>query len=200
MRIIPQQKLRDNLLYNNLCLIVCIFSILCFATAIFLHSGNVKTKTFTNLSEDAVFGPIKVDKKSQVYQITAHFMGDNSSSYISGEVLDEDQDTLYEFGKDLWHESGYDSEGYWSESDRKMVADLTFSEKGTYYIKFNTEENSMKFLKITVQLKRGSYVAHLEAGTLFLLFVTLCWCAINKKWVKEKLVILNDKLEELSDD
>ncbi len=200
MRIIPQQKLRDNLLYNNICIIVCIFSILCFITALFFHNSVIKEKTFYNLQEDATFGPINVTDKSQVYKIIVYFNGDNTSSYISGEVLDEDKDTLYEFGKDLWHESGYDSEGYWSESDRKMVTDLTFSEKGTYYIQFNTEENSMRYLKITVQLKKGSYVAHLEIGGIFLIFITLLWCMLNKKWVKEKLVVLNDKLEEMSDD
>ena len=200
MRIIPQQKLRDRLLYNNICFIVCIFCIVCFVTALFYQHSFVKEKTFYDLRENAIFGPIKIDNKSQVYRVTAYFSGDNTSSYISGEVLDEDKDTIYEFGKDLWHESGYDSEGYWSESERRMSADLTFSEKGTYYIQFNTEENSMKFIKITVQLKKGSYVAHLEVGSLALLLVLFVWIFINKKWVKEKLVVLNDKLEEMSDD
>lgn len=200
MRIIPQQKLRDNLLYNNICIIVCIFSIICFATSMFFHNSTVKEKTFYDLQENSTFGPIKIADTSQVYKIIAYFNGDNTSSYISGEVLDQDKDTVYEFGKDLWHESGYDSEGYWSESERRMVADLTFSEKGTYYIKFNTEENSMKFLTITVQLKKGSYVAHLEVGAMFLIFAALIWSMLNKKWLKEKLIILNDKLEEMSDD
>ena len=137
--------------------------------------------------------------KNQVFKITAYFNGDNSSTYISGEVLDKNEDTLYEFGKDLWHESGYDSEGSWSESDRKMVANITL-EKGTYFLKFHTEENSMKNIVITVIQQKGSYIAHLQAGTSFMIFLLIVWLFINRKWVKEKLVALNDKLEEMSEE
>ena len=65
--------------------------------------------------------------------------GSNKSVYLSGEVQDADRDTLYEFGKEMWHEDGYDSEGYWSESDRDMKASLSFTELGTYYVQFNSE-------------------------------------------------------------
>ena len=199
MLINPQQRKKNLLFYNNICFIVCIFCIVCFFTAIHFQNSKVAEKTY-NLQENSIVGPIKVTDKSQVYKVKAHFSGDNSSSYISGEVLDENKDTLYEFGKDLWHESGYDSEGYWSESDRNMTADLAFSEKGTYYLQFNTEENSMKNITITIRLQKGSYVAHLQTGVMSMLLLLFVWIFINKIWVKEQLVILNDKLEEMSEE
>ena len=121
MLINPQQRKKNNLFYNNICFIVCIFCILCFSTGLFLQNSTIKEKKYTS-TKDYIVGPIKVPDKNQVFKITAFFNGSNSSTYITGEVLDENEDTLYEFGKDLWHEEGYDSEGHWSEADRKMTA------------------------------------------------------------------------------
>ena len=198
MLINPQLRKKNILFYNNICFIVCIFCILCFLTGLFLQNSTIKEKKYAS-TKDYIVGPINVPDKNQVFKITAYFNGSNSSTYISGEVLDENEDTLYEFGKDLWHEEGYDSEGHWSESDRKMTANITF-EKGTYYLKFNTEEGTMNNITITVTQQKGSYIAHLQAGTCFLLLLLIVWICLNKIWIKEKLVVLNDILEEMSDD
>lgn len=199
MLINPQQRKKNNLFYNNICLIVCLFCILCFGTAYSLQNSNITEKTY-RMKQNFIVGPIKVTNGSKVYRVEAYFSGNNSSSYISGEVLNEDKDTLYEFGKDLWHEEGYDSDGHWSESVRRMVANLTFSEKGTYYIQFNTEESSMDNITIRIRLQKGSYIAHLQVGTILMLLVLIIWIPLNGKWVREKLVVLNDKLEEITDE
>lgn len=199
MKIVPNQKRIDDLFYNNLLLITALFCMACFVAAVSLQ-GTTAKKHYTNLQEGSIYGPIKVGNKPQVYRITANFRAENLSTYISGEVLDEDKDTLYEFGKDLWHESGWDSEGYWSESDERMTANLTFSEKGTYYIQFNTEENSIRAISLTVERVKGSYIPHFQAGTLALLLLILLFYRFNQKWTKDMLAALNDKLEEMSDD
>ena len=114
--------------------------------------------------------------------------------------MDKDKDTLYEFGKDLWHESGYDSEGYWSESDRKMTAYLTFGEKGVYYIQFRTDENSIRDINITIEHQRGSYIAHFKVGTLFLLIIMIVGYFINTEWINTKVKIIYEKILEYADD
>lgn len=200
MIIRPQQKLKDKLFYNNLTLIVVIFSIICFVTSMLLQSTFYYNKTMNYLNEGEIFGPIKVKNKPVICKIMAHFSGENTSSYLSGEVLDENQDTLYEFGKDLWHESGYDSDGYWSESDRKMTAYLTFKDKGTYYIQFNTDEKNMYNISVTIQLVRNSYVAHSKAGTLALLLAMIVFYLLNASWINEKMSIIDDKLADMSED
>ena len=200
MLIRPQQKLRDKLFYNNIIFIVIVFCITCFITSIMLQNEGVKKQVVNNVREGQMFGPITVTNKPKIYKVTANFRGNNSSTYISGEVLDKDKDTLYEFSKDLWHESGYDSEGYWSESERNMVTYLTFSEKGTYYIQFNTDEKNMRDISITFKPVNGSYVPHLQVGFLFLLIAAIAFCLLNQRWLQEKCVIINEKLEEMSDD
>lgn len=200
MLIRPQQKLKDKFFYNNIMLIVTIFCIICFITSLMLQSSVSSGRTDYSVSEGMTYGPIKITNKPKIYKIKAHFNGDNTSSYISGEVLDEDKDTLYEFGKDLWHESGYDSDGYWSESERNMTAYLTFKEKGTYYVQFHTDENNMHNISITLQLVKGSYVAHSQVGSIFLFIVMILFCMLNRSWIHEKMTVINEKLEEMSDD
>lgn len=200
MLIRPQQKLRNKLFYNNLCLIVTIFCIVCLITSIYLQNTVKVGRTDASLREGMIYGPIVIKKDPKIYRVRASFYGNNSNSYISGEVLDEDKDTLYEFGKDLWHEEGYDSEGHWSEAERDMSAFLTFSEPGTYYIQFRTDENNIQNIGISLALVKGSYVAHFQYGVLMLLLVTAIFWFFNGFWVKEKFVQINEKLEEMSDD
>ena len=201
MLIDPKQKLRDTHFYNNLLLILSIFASICIITSICLEVGTMYTKKYSRLPEGHILGPIVVKKDNpMVYEVKSYFRGDNESSYISGEVLDENEDTLYEFGKDSWHESGRDSDGYWSESDRNMTAKLVFSEPGTYYVKVSTENHKLSLFNITLSRKNGSGIPHLMLGSYALLLLSIAFVFLNMSWVKEKLIELNDKLEDTSDD
>lgn len=201
MKINPQQKLRDKLFFNNICIIICVFCIVCYCTALSLQKSSKQHYEFSSLPNNAIVGPIKINDKSAVYKVTATFYGNNSAVYLSGEVLDADKDTIYEFGKDLWHESGYDSEGYWSESERQMVAYLTFSEKGTYYLQFNSDNNyNLNNLLIRLDLQKGSSVAHSQVGTIFMILIMIAGYFLNKKWGNEKVTIIMDKIRDELDD
>ena len=201
MLIDPKQKLRDKHFYNNMLLILSIFAITCIITSICLETGSINSEKYSYLQEGQVFGPIVVRKnKPVIYEIKSYFRGNNDSSYISGEVLDENKDSIYEFGDDSWHESGYDSEGYWSESDTDMTAKLAFSEPGTYYIKLGTENNKLSQFNITLSRKNGSGIPHFMLGTYVLLLLAITFVFLNINWVKEKMIELNYKLEDISDD
>ena len=199
MKIDINQRLKNNIFYNNICLIVCLFCIICFFTSINLEHTVEKEKTY-DLQENSMVGPIEITDKSAIYYIKAYFGGFNTSNYISGEVLNEEQDTLYEFGKDLWHEEGYDSEGHWSESDRVMSANLTFSEKGKYYLQFHTEENNMDKIKITIKRMQASDIPHLEAGIIFFIIILILWLKVNWDWFLEVFNELNEKLLDAMED
>ena len=64
----------------------------------------------------------------------------------------------------------------------------------------NTEEKNMRNIDITIQLVKGSYVAHSQFGSLFLLIAMIIFFLLNKQWVCEKLAVINEKIEEMSDD
>ncbi len=201
MKINPTLKIENNLFYNTICLIMAIFCIACFWTSYQMENTVVNKKNYNYLQEGSIYGPIKVKKgQSKICTIKASFSGDNASTYLSGEVLDEDKDTLYEFGKDFWHESGYDSEGYWSESERKMKTDLTFSEEGTYYIQFNTEENSMYNISIKIEVKKGTGIPHLMMGTIVLILLCIIFILNNRDWLSALAEKADEALEEWCND
>jgi len=200
MKINPQNKLRKNFFYNNLCIIVCIFCIVCLSTALSYHNSKITNYHLSSLKDGATVGPINITNKSTICRIQVISYANNYSTYISGEVLDNEYDTLYEFGKELWHESGYDSEGYWSEGVSSLTANLTFSEKGTYYIRFYDEQKSMFAIHIIIDLQKGSYIPHFQVGTLSLIFILLIWYFINRRWANEKLALAYEALKEAADD
>ena len=201
MKINPKQKIKDIFFYNNLILIISIFCFACFITYFNIESQKLNEKTYSQIKENSIYGPIVVKRgHPKICEIKSSMHGNNRNVYFSGEVLDQDKETLYEFGKELWHEDGYDSEGYWSESDRNMSAKLSFTEPGTYYIQFNTENRRMKLIQLQIIVKKGSGLPHLIVGFYSLIFAILCFVILNKKWVCEELEKLNDWLEEISDD
>ena len=192
MKIDIYSTINKNIFTNNICIIVCIFCALCFLTADKLEHSIVKKQDY-NISQNNMIGPVIVDSKSSIYKIEADFYGKNSSDYISVEVLDEDKDTLYEFGKDLWHEEGRDADGYWSEGDTKMKAHLSFSEKGKYYLLFNTEKNNISEILITIYKLKASYIPHLKMGMIFLIILLIFWLPKNWNWFKEGVETFCDK-------
>lgn len=201
MKVNPTLRLENTIFYNTLCLIMAVFCITCFWTSLQMEYKTVANRNYNYLQEGSLYGPIKVKKgQSKICTIKANFSGDNTSTYLSGEVLDEDKDTLYEFGKDFWHESGYDSDGYWSESERNMKADLTFSEEGTYYIQFNTENNSMYNISVKIEVKKGSGIPHLMMGTIVLIILSVLFFLKNRLWLEEFADKANDALEDMCDD
>lgn len=118
-----------------------------------------------------LIGPIKVKKRMEVYQISirAH-LRQQSWSFIEGEVLDEDENYLFSFGKELWYESGRDSEGRWVENQNSFDIKVTFPKPGLYYLNFKTDSNvSPDNIDVTVTKIRGSALPHFWFGVFALI-------------------------------
>lgn len=186
MKINPQKILSKMFFINNLCLIGLAFCIVCFITAIVVECLN-GTPVYQDLKNEVTIGPIVIKDKPVIYKVGATFLGKNSSSYISGEVLDENKDTLYEFGKDLWEENGYDAEGYWSEADKRMSIPLVFREKGEYYIQFNPDDSNTQDVYIYFQKINNSHVIYLQMASIIFLLILIVLVCVNAKWINGEL-------------
>lgn len=198
MKINPSLKKINTIFYNNLCIIALAFVVLCFWSCIDCLKNVKPISSSYDIKNGQIIGPIKVTKKPVIYQLEADFYGDNSSLDFSAEVLDSNKDTLYEVGKDFWHESGRDSEGYWSESDSKMLARLNFYNIGTYYIRFVVNsQNTGKTLKVTIKKPTsGSYVPYFILG-FWLFFISIfAFIGNNFDWIKAILARMNDSMGE----
>ena len=182
-----------DLFINNICIIISIFCLLFFITSFKVNSSVEASKKYFDVAEGAYYGPIVIKDKPKVCTINASAYGlNNNSFYLSGEVLDEDKETLFEFGKEFWHEDGYDSEGYYSEGDYNSGIDLTFDKAGKYYIQFHSDnviktEKMPYDVNITIKLKKGSALPYLYFGMLGVIiafFVFFSNCS-NREWYNE---------------
>ena len=73
MLVNPQQKLKNKLFYNNICLILCVFSAICFFTALNYNSATLKSQVYQNVQENVLFGPIEVKNKNSIYNIKQYW-------------------------------------------------------------------------------------------------------------------------------
>ena len=156
------------------------FSILCFITSCFMNMNTdsvIKENISTTGGE---IGPIEVKKDYSVYNVHVEkYIGDNSWSFIGGDVLDQDKNYLFGFGKELWRESGFDSDGPWTEQDTDLNIKITFNKAGTYYLRFNddsndattSQSNNLSDLQVTVSPKHGSSLIHFILGCIALIII-----------------------------
>ncbi len=116
-------------------------------------------------------GPIVVKRYNEVYSIALTAgLSPNTWSVVGGEVQDQNKNPLFYFGKELWHETGYDSEGAWTESDSQYELTVTFPKPGNYYVVLEVESSVQSFNVFAEVTKRfGSSVPHTVFGALCLL-------------------------------
>ena len=139
--------------------------ILCIIAAIIVNAMGVvlpskKGNTITKDQNSYIWGPYNFSKKNAVYRVDAKmYLPTNTSSYCEFEVLNKDKETMLGWDHDYWHETGYDSDGRWEESDSKKTAFFVLRQPGEYYIQVTPDKPVERFegkMKLTV--KEG--VAH----------------------------------------
>lgn len=123
-----------------------------------------------NAGEPATFqiGPIEVDEAGEVYElIIGAYVPAQNWMYVEVEVLDYRQEYLYSFGQELWHYTGRDSDGQWTDRQFEFDTKTTFTFPGYYYFNFiaqNSFNNDAEFLKVELLKRRGSSVPHSRLG------------------------------------
>ena len=159
--------------------ILIAFSMFCFITSCFMNM-NADSAIEKNIpTTGGEIGPIEVSKDYSVYNVHVEkYISNNSWSFVGGDVLDQDKNYLFGFGKELWKESGFDSDGSWTEQDTDLNIKITFNKAGIYFLRFNDESsnsttlqqsNSLSDIQVTVSPKRGSSLIHFILGCISLI-------------------------------
>ena len=162
-----------------------IYGLLCLIIAFVLsfNTGQEIKQTVSMQGGDFI-GPLKVAKANTVYLIDViQSVSSNSWTFLNIDVLDEQKQYLFSFGDELWHESGYDSEGGWSESNNSFNLKMTLPKKGIYYFNLKGEKgggNTNSHATVTINQKVGSSLALSILGIISLLAAVAVWYFRNK--------------------
>lgn len=142
------------------------------------------------------FGPIIIKKPGTVYDVeVSASLPSNHWSFVEVVVTDSYDDYMYSFGQELWHESGKDSEGHWTEKRTEFESSLTFPQTGEFYLNFvtNSKRNrEPKRLNVTLVKKNGSAMLHFWLAILVLVVAIIC--------IEIQYSVIQNTLEAMSDD
>ena len=144
--------------------------------------SNISPALKTSLPKTGgLIGPVEIKKDNTVCTIKSYQdVALNQSSFLTGNVLDENKQYLFGFGKDLWNEEGNDDEGYWHETENNYETRVTFPIKGKYYFEFEaepTDPNQISDMYVEIAQKQASslifqwfaWLSLISAGILFVL-------------------------------
>jgi hypothetical protein len=106
--------------------------------------------------DSVLMGPYKLAKKG-VYRIDTRMPGlNNSSQYVEFTLMDAEKEPLAQFDADFYHESGYDSEGSWSESSTSKNYYFVIDGPGDYYVEV-TPEGGKTVSNLQLVLQEGVF-------------------------------------------
>jgi hypothetical protein len=89
--------------------------------------------------EGVRLGPVDLTAADRVHrlEVTGRMVG--SSNWVQAVLEDETEQELLSAERDMWDESGYDSDGPWHESDLHASSDFVVRKPGRYYIRVYAE-------------------------------------------------------------
>ncbi len=166
-----EQDDTNRLHLGSVATVFIIFGLLGLMTAWFYSNETVKViYSVYNPQESKEykeFGPIAVSEKGAVYRISVNAkLANQSWSFIEGEVLNNDKEYLFSFGKELSYYSGSD----WSEVDDDYSIKVTFPQIGKYYLRFKTESShNPQNITVKVSSRVGSSLPHFWFGIITLI-------------------------------
>lgn len=167
--------------FNILAGILFLFSIISFITMGQMDSDICPALKTALSKTGGLVGPVEIQKDNTVCIIKSYQdVGINQSSFVTGNVLSENKEYLFGFGKDVWNEEGYDDEGYWHETENNYETKVTFPIKGKYYFEFEseaTDPNQISDMYVEIVQKQASslifqwfgWLSLIAAGILFVM-------------------------------
>ena len=170
--------------------VVLLVGILSLFTALFMNNNDGQPIAENLPPLGGTIGPYEFDENTVLDVDVSQTLQKEGWSFVSGELLNAEEETLFGFGDELWWETGVDSEGYsWNESVRTYDLKITVPETGTFYFDFSVEsglkagvrgppgaaaaapkpETYLSQINVKITKKAGSALPHLVFGIFALL-------------------------------
>lgn len=150
-------------------------AIIFLLTALFLDGKGAISEQQTLPGSGGTVGPVKVTEPNTVVKIdvTQNISTNSAWSFVTGELLDANREYLTGFGDEFYYETGYDSEGGWTEQEKDFDNKLTIQKPGEYFFNFNVESNIgldvLPDMRVRIESKVGSSIPHFAGGMLLLI-------------------------------
>lgn len=125
------------------------FAILCLITTVGLTLRPSDFSVEEQVSAGGgLAGPLEIPEDNMRVEVEIEQRIDPASantfqrwSFVTVELLDENEEYLSSFGGEFWHEAGYDGGDYWQQDDEAYEATLRVPTAGTYYVRLQTESD-----------------------------------------------------------
>lgn len=168
---------------GKLALVFVVFAALFLITALVMDISS-KTIEQTVRANESV-GPIVTTRPNTILYISVENRSlSNSWAYVSAELVDRRGRWAGGFGGNQYHETGSDSDGFWSESENVVDMTLVVPDPGEYRLKFKVDGNRMTSnsaadvtrrtqLKVTVDYKLGGGGIFFIIGLIVLIMAVI---------------------------
>jgi hypothetical protein len=117
--------------------------------------------------EGVRFGPFRLDPKNRVHRLEVNGQMRESSVWVSGVMETAEGDEFFNAQGDLWDETGYDSDGYWHESDLSASTNFVVTKPADYFVRLYAERDTGNPTAQTAGYRLFAGVLH---GTWLLVF------------------------------
>ncbi len=183
-----------------------VFLLSLFSDGTPISSMKVDTKDI-DVKEGYLSKPIKIDNTTTNYNIDwgVQFKStQNQGMYVVVELLDKEKNVINAVESDFWYETGYDSEGNWTESETSSSKYFKFVEEGDYYTRVYAKTDSTYFTDttksqaiISVTVNEGALLSRyflILSGLLTIVALLITFGKIGKK-SREKYIYAGIKSE-----
>lgn len=92
-------------------------------------------------TEGVRFGPIPLKAVDRVHRLEIHGSMRETSFWVQAILEDENKQELFAAQRDMWDESGHDSDGYWHESSLHGSTYFVLKKPGNYYVRMYSERD-----------------------------------------------------------
>lgn len=150
---------------GKLALVFIVFAALFLITALVMDVSVYSIQQDVRANQRV--GPVVTTTPNTILYVSVENRSLSESwAYVEAELVDRRGRWAGGFGGNQYHESGYDSDGYWSESESTVDLTLVVPDPGEYWLRFKVEGGkansnrasniaSQTQLSVTVDYKLG---------------------------------------------
>lgn len=151
-------------------------------SAFMLNRGGDQTLESVAMAKNdkqVVMQEIKVEKPGQLIKLRGSIVGLNKNSWFGVDVglKSSDNETVYSKYLEFWRESGFDSDGAWSEADLSSSWYIRVDEPDTYRVVIDGDEQSTNptaDFRLHTEPNKTSVTPFILAGVFSLFLIMMC--------------------------